>query len=327
MTITHIPTSEPDVMPVPFYQSQGWHQTVSTEHTQAVRFSVTGTGVIQTLVILYPLKGLGTHMYIPRGPVMSETVSASDVAAWATEIATIAKQNKAHWCLIEPDTLTDEQLSWLDSHTRLLPKDRLPHQTRKIDLSKPTDLLLQEMNKKTRYNIRLAEKRGTTIQRVTPQDTDFEPIFAAFYDLLEETSSRAQFQIHSKQHYRTILETKTDTFTPYLLSAHHDEDISAIHMFVDTQSETVYLHGGSASRLKNLMGPYLVQWEAIRQAKRAGLKTYDFWGTSDTKPSWAGITRFKRKFGGYTVEYPKTRAMLFSPVGRAYKLLTQIKKK
>ncbi len=328
MTITHIPASEPDIMPVPFYQSQGWQQTIAKDKISSVRFSVAGTGVIQTLVIIYPLGNvLGTHLYIPRGPVMSETASAEDVAAWAKEIQSIAKLHNAQWCLIEPDILTDQQLNWLNIHTQKFAKDRLPHQTSKMDLTLSSEVLLQEMGKKTRYNIRLAEKRGTKIQRITPQDSAFPDIFETFFTLLEETSSRAQFQIHSKEHYLNILETSTDTFKPYLISAHHKDDISAVHMFVDTQSEAVYLHGGSAAHLKNLMGPYLIQWEAILQAKRAGLKTYDFWGTSDTKPSWAGITRFKRKFGGYTVEYPETRAMLFSPIGRVYKLLTQIKKK
>ncbi len=328
MTVTTIPTTEPDIMPVPFYQSQGWQLFLEKEKSTSIRFTITGSGVIQTLVIIYPIKRLGgTQMYIPRGPVMSETTTAADVTAWSEEIHRLAKQHNTHWCLIEPDILTEPQQKWLNQHSQIFPKERLPHQTQKMDLTQLTETILQEMNKKTRYNIRLAEKRGVTAFRTEYPDKEFSETFEQFYHLLSQTSDRALFRIHSKDHYLNILQTKTDTFQPYLIAGYREGIPHAIHMFVDTQRETVYLHGGSANEHKQHMAPHLIQWKAITEAKEAGIKTYDFWGTSDTKKSWAGITRFKRKFGGYTVDYPTTRAILFNPIGQAYKLFTTLKQK
>ncbi len=327
MKIFSIPHNDPDILPVPFYQSQGWQEVLAKDTITSIRFVVEGDGIIQTLAIVYPVsKFLGNYIYIPRGPIMSESVSQADITAWKNHIDTLAKTHNARWAMIEPDTLSETHLEWLNQITTSLSKARLPHQTLKVDLSKSRDDLLEEMGKKTRYNIRLSEKRGTSVIKVTKQDPLFEEIFDAFCNLLEETSDRADFSIHNRKHYQNILQTHTENFSPYLIASYNDSIITAVHMFVDTLRETVYLHGGSSHQHRSLMGPYLIQWEAIIQAKAAGLSTYDFWGTSDTKESWKGITRFKRKFGGFTINYPETRALIFSPIGSMYKWLSTKKK-
>jgi lipid II:glycine glycyltransferase (peptidoglycan interpeptide bridge formation enzyme) len=77
-----------------------------------------------------------------------------------------------------------------------------------------------------------------------------------------------------------------------------------IAQFGDTAT---YLHGASSSRHKETMAPYLLHWTAIREAKAAGLKRYDFWGVApenaDEKHPWFGITRFKLGFGGERISY------------------------
>ena len=61
---------------------------------------------------------------------------------------------------------------------------------------------------------------------------------------------------------------------------------------------------------------YLLQWEAIREAKNRGCKLYDFWGFVDpqkySKHPWAGPTLFKMGFGGEKFEYIETQDLPLS---------------
>lgn len=320
---------DPDSITVPFYQSSGWERVISKSFINSARFIVTGDGIIHTLVIIYPLaKGLGTYIYIPRGPIMSESVSKGDVEHWALEIRKLAQKHHAHWCLIEPDTMEQNQLSYLREVTQGFPKQKLPHQTQKIDLLLSREEILANMSAKTRYNINLADRKKVEIIRIERKEPNFVSSFESFYQMLLETSERAGFKIHDQQHYLDILLTQAPGFRPYLLLAYHEDEVLAGAMFIDTPDETVYLHGGSVNKRRNYMAPYLIQWTAIYHAKILRLKTYDFWGTSDTKVSWQGITKFKRKFGGFTVNYPETRGMIFNPVaGYPYKILSVLKQR
>jgi lipid II:glycine glycyltransferase (peptidoglycan interpeptide bridge formation enzyme) len=66
-----------------------------------------------------------------------------------------------------------------------------------------------------------------------------------------------------------------------------------------------------------------LQWEAIKEAKSRGCKTYNFWGIApeiknpeDIKVSlhpWAGLSLFKMGFGGERKEYVKTQDLDVSP--------------
>jgi lipid II:glycine glycyltransferase (peptidoglycan interpeptide bridge formation enzyme) len=78
-----------------------------------------------------------------------------------------------------------------------------------------------------------------------------------------------------------------------------------------------YLHGASSDDYREFMPNHLVQWEAILDAKRAGCTVYDFWGISpndDPEHSWAGITRFKKGFGGETIHFVGAFDYAFSPL-------------
>jgi lipid II:glycine glycyltransferase (peptidoglycan interpeptide bridge formation enzyme) len=89
-----------------------------------------------------------------------------------------------------------------------------------------------------------------------------------------------------------------------------------------------YVHGASGNRGRNLMAPFLLQWSAILEAKRVGATEYDFWGIADSEDPthpWAGITRFKRGFGGSMVQYIGAYDIIYKPtwykIYRAYKTL------
>ena len=81
-------------------------------------------------------------------------------------------------------------------------------------------------------------------------------------------------------------------------------------IFVYLDEWGIYYYGASDHHYRNVMAPYLVQWEAIREAKKRGCKHYDFLGISPEDKShhaWAGVTQFKKKFGGEVVNYPQAK--------------------
>ena len=85
-------------------------------------------------------------------------------------------------------------------------------------------------------------------------------------------------------------------------------------LFGDTAT---YLHGGSSAAMKEAMAPYMLHWEAMKIAKSAGMKNYNFGGVASADgpdQGWAGITRFKKGFGGFEVSYPGAYDLIYSPI-------------
>ena len=156
--------------------------------------------------------------------------------------------------------------------------------------------LLSGMHQKTRYNIRLAEKRGVLISRGNLNDLNL------FYRLLQETTKRDRFRGHSLEHYRQLMINSKDKIELWL--AKKDGTLLAAGLFSFYGQRATYLHGVSADQGRQHMAPYLLQWEMIKRAKQLHCHSYDFYGIDAKK--WPGVTRFKLGFGGEEKKYPGT---------------------
>lgn len=165
-----------------------------------------------------------------------------------------------------------------------------PAKTLILDLSKSEDELLAEMQQKTRYNIRLAAKKGVTLK--TSQTEEF-PIF---YDLLVDTYRRKAKKLYRREYFHQLYH---DHLTKIYL-AEYEGRVLCANMIVFYGDTVTYLHGGSSEKEKNIMAPHLLQWETIKKAKELGYKYYDFWGIEERYP---GVARFKRGFGGLEMDY------------------------
>lgn len=166
-----------------------------------------------------------------------------------------------------------------------------------LDLDKPESELLPAMRKSTRYEIKHAEALGVTIEKSTDPAQ-----LAAFFDLYRKTAKRQGFVENTgiQEEFTTFAkERKAVLFT----GRYKGETLSAaIILFVGNQG--VYHH--SASVPSNTGANHLLQWEAIREAKKRGMKVYNFWGIApEDKPRhpWRGITLFKTGFGGSIKKY------------------------
>jgi lipid II:glycine glycyltransferase (peptidoglycan interpeptide bridge formation enzyme) len=157
------------------------------------------------------------------------------------------------------------------------------------------------MKEKWRYNLRLAERKGVKV-RAAQSVEDVQ----AWYNLMQITSERDQFGIHTLDYYLQAWRIFTPRQQGRLLLAECEGQLLA-GIFVSLYAKQgIYLYGASSNEQRNLMPNYLLQWEAIRWAKAQGAKQYDFWGipaTDAEAEAMAGVYRFKSGWGGEVVRF------------------------
>ncbi len=169
-----------------------------------------------------------------------------------------------------------------------------------IDLSASEDELLARMKQKTRYNVRLAEKKGVRVQIGSQSDLPL------LYKMYAETSVRDGFVIRDESYYRTVWQTFLRAQEPRceaLIAEAEGEPVAALLLFIFA-GRAYYIYGMSREVQREKMPTYLLQWEAIKRAKSAGCAVYDLWGAPDEfdeSDSMWGVYRFKEGLGGQVV--------------------------
>lgn len=158
--------------------------------------------------------------------------------------------------------------------------------------------LFETFHKKTRYNIRLAERHHVVVRGGA--EADF-PIFLA---LMQETARRDGFLPHQETYLRTICQTLQASGQGRLRIAEYAGRPLAVNFEVLCGDTVMYLYGASSSEERERMAPYALQWSAIFSALQDGYRWYDFGGgnpsdphSPDFSPAWEGITRFKERWG------------------------------
>lgn len=194
----------------------------------------------------------------------------------------------------------------------------LPQHTLFVDLTKSEEELMSGMHEKTRYNIRLAQKKGVVVE----ESENLE----AFIQLLEKTEDRQGFYSHPSKYYRTLWETLHPVKMAYLLTA---LPYAAIMLF-KYKNVLYYPYGGSDPEYKELMAPNLLHFEAMKLGKKLGCDVYDLWGSYKDTPTesdpWWGIYRFKKGFGGDEITFPPSVDVPLSPLYSLYPLMDKFRK-
>jgi lipid II:glycine glycyltransferase (peptidoglycan interpeptide bridge formation enzyme) len=177
--------------------------------------------------------------------------------------------------------------------------DILPSNTLFLDLRKDLKDVLLSMKPKTRYNIRLAERRGVRVRKTGIDRIDI------WYELYRETTARNRIFLHDIEYFRTVLEInekQNDTSPRISMLVAEKDGIPLAALFLATSlKRATYLYGASSSLHRNLMGTYALQWEAIKTAKKEGCTEYDMFGVApgpDPSHPMYGLYRFKTGFGG-----------------------------
>ncbi len=175
----------------------------------------------------------------------------------------------------------------------------LPANTIYLDLTKDKEMLLQKMKPKTRYNIRLAQRRGVTVRSVGMEGIDI------WYELYTETATRNHLLLNDVKYFRAVLDARAENSSSpasvNLLIAEYEGKPLAAMFLVITGNRGSYLYGASSSLHRNLMATYALQWEAIMRSQQAGCTEYDMFGISPTpnpEHPLYGLYKFKSGFGG-----------------------------
>ncbi len=304
-----------------FYQSKSWIKISESEKIKTHRILIYDkkNPVIYSSIFEYSIPYLGKYFFIPKGPlILDKDIKSAYFHKFYKELKILAKNNNISFCIIESDQKKESNEliinKFFQKYCADFPKNKLPLQTHILDLTLGKEKLLSNLKSKTRYNINLARKKGVLVEFLYIDNSNFQQNFDQFYKILEITSKRGQFGIHSKQHYLNILSEKSNTFKPFLAVAKFKDNVLAGNIMLHTKNQSIYLHGGSDNQKREFMAPYLLQWSCIEKALEENKQIYDFWGISDKKDSWSGITRFKRSFQGYDIDYLSPKVIIFNKI-------------
>jgi lipid II:glycine glycyltransferase (peptidoglycan interpeptide bridge formation enzyme) len=178
-----------------------------------------------------------------------------------------------------------------------------------LDITKSEEELLKNMHPKTRYNIKIAQKKGVKIFEDNSQKA-----FNEYLRLTDETTKRQKFYAHDKKYHQLMWETlkyskdKTkDELTAHLFKAEYKGETLVTWIIFVLGDSLYYPYGASSKKYKEAMASNLMMWEVIKFGKRLGLKKFDMWGALGENPDpndpWYGFHKFKKGYGPTLVEY------------------------
>ena len=260
-------------------------------------------------------------VYVPKGPLLIDWADDNLRKRVAVDLENFARDRGAIQLKIDPDvplgtgipgkqnaretplggTIRGElqKRGWVFSPEQIQYRNSVL-----IDLTPDEEELLSEMKSKTRYNIRLAGRKGVTVREGTEEDLD------TLYTMYAQTAVRAGFTIRPQAYYQQVWNefmseprNAADPAAQPLLAEVEGEPTAGAVIF-RFQDKAWYIHGMSLMKHSEKMPSYLIQWESMRWAKQQGCEVYDMWGAPDEfnkeDPLW-GVYRFKSGFGGEVI--------------------------
>ncbi len=309
-----------------FLQSQLWRDFLDKQHKKNWQISIVDKNNDLFLsCLLYENKlPLGkSYLYAPKGPLLKSGLSVDDkhellsvFFSKTRDLEIETKHQEEIFLQLEPSEEIKNFFQVQSSHS-VQPQD-----TSFLSLDKEPKEILANMHQKTRYNIMLANKKTVKIKTLDKAE-DLE----IFLNLNKKTAARQNIITHQDNYYALLWQTLLEHQASKLFVAYHEEKPVAANLMIFWGNTATYLHGASDYDHRQVMAPYLLQWEAIKFAKEQGFSFYDFWGIApedNSKPSWNGFTRFKQGFGGQNFQAPAAQVFIYNP--GQYKLYQLTKK-
>jgi peptidoglycan pentaglycine glycine transferase (the first glycine) len=253
-------------------------------------------------------------LYAPRGPLLDwhDHVLAERVL---TDLKQIARSENSIFIKVDPDVILAtglpgtgdekkdqaatgiqnlfERTGWRFSGDQIQFRNTIT-----IDLALTDEALLDRMKQKTRYNIRLAERKGVTIRKGSLNDA------AMLSTMYMETALRNGFAVREREYYEHVWEIliKSGMLT-FLIAEVENEPVAGLVLF-HFAGRAYYFYGMSSEHHRECMPTYLLQWKAMQTARELGCSVYDLWGApeefNESDSLW-GVFRFKEGLGGQVV--------------------------
>lgn len=231
--------------------------------------------------------------YLPKGPLPD-----SDLAQ---ALKQISKEQNCAFIKIEPDIEINNKAS-IDPNFKKAIKPLFTKYNFILDLLPSEEELLKTMHQKTRYNIRLAQKKGVKIGVRNDEEA-----LKTYLKLYFQTTKRQGYYGHNEIYHTKVWETFCKTKQVKFVIASLNNTPLVAWMLLISGDTLYYPYGGSSNLHRDVMASNLAAWEAIKLGKKLGLKYFDMWGAlgpdADPRDPWFGFHKFKQGYGGRLVEY------------------------
>jgi len=304
-----------------FLQSWEYGDFLKSTGRTVVRYEVENSNTKQQFQGVVTKMPLGLKfLYVPRVELSEESIKEINKF--------LQKESYTFWRLelineIKMDNLKSVQI-----------KNRQPQHTWILDLDKTEEELLTQMHAKTRYNINLSNRKGV----ICKMEKDIEK----YWKLNEMTTERNNIKSHDKAYIKKLLELEN----VYQLTTYFENEVLSSAIVLKEGETMYYLFGASSNSHRNLMAPYLNQFEIIKLAKQKNCLFYDFWGIAPPAEkdsaeadshhlySWqknnslSGVAKFKAGFNGHLKSYPKAVEIILQPFKyQLFSFLQKLRKK
>ncbi len=259
----------------------------------------------------------GNYLTVAGGPLLNWQ-DATQLQTVFDALRQLAQQEGCQFVRVRPQERETDQLRDIVRQLGLQqsPMHLTADLTLQLDLTQSEEELLAGMRKNTRYEVRRAEKLGVEVrQSEDPNDIQ------AFYDQQLEVAKRHNFVPFSYQFLHEQFITFARDHQVKLFHSYHEGKLLASAFIIFYHQEAVYHYGVSTAANEKLPGSYACQWAAIRWAKENGGLKYNFWGIApqdQTEHRFAGVSLFKRGFGGEEVQYLPAHDL---PVSAGYQVV------
>lgn len=244
----------------------------------------------------------GRYLTVPGGPLI-DWENKELVTVFVNEVKRTAEKKKCVFVRVRPQLEANEfSQNILSGYGfRDAPIHLHAELTTQLDITKPEEEILAGMRKTTRYEIKKAVSVGVEIKTTSDPES-----IKKFYEIQLQTAGRQGFTPFTYKFIREQFKIFSEANQSLLYSAEFGGKVLAQAMVIFYNQEAVYHYGASTEEGRKYPGAYLIQWEAIKEAKRRGMTRYNFWGVSDPankKHRFHGISIFKRGFGGKDFQY------------------------
>lgn len=295
------------------YQSKEWSKIKQYNGWEPVYCIYEVTAYLVAFVLLRKSASiLGNIYYCSKGPGFfkqynEDKDSKAHFMEFVNDLKSFVRQhdNQAILVKLEPELDNDTKFDLGSLGMQKSKADLQFKATIFVNISKSEEEIINSFKQKTRYNIRLAERKGVKIELRDMNDEGVD----LMYSLMQATQKRAGFFLRQKQYFANYWKALADAGMGQLVVATHDGDVLG-GVFVTIYGEKAYYKdGGSFETKRNLMAPYLLQWEAIKWAKQHGALSYDMVAVppkaelENEKHLQHGLYLFKRGFNEEVTEF------------------------
>jgi len=287
--------------------------------------------LLSTALTVKMIAKRGKFLLVPHGPASTEATAGKPNIKYEIlkilldELKKIAKEEKMDFIRISPILERNEENNKIfrELGFKSAPIHMHPEASWKLDIGPSVEELLINMRKTTRYLIRQAQ-RDNNIEVFQSKNIEDVRIFNGLHSEVVKAQRFVPFSLDYLK--KEFLAFQQDNQISIFFGKYKNEIIAASYV-VFWSDIGFYHHAALLPKYHKIPVSYLLQWEAIKEAKKRGCVLYDFWGYVDPKTQakhpWAGPTLFKMGFGGRPFEYVKTQDF---PLSRKYWLTSLFEK-